>query len=453
MAVHVLKLTDAGLAAVQAASGTDPVSIIELGLTNTPFDYAPTLEALPGEFKRLDVASGVAAAPNITHLTAYDNSTDVWTASGLGLFLADGTLFAVHASADPVMSKVGLAFALLAFDIAFDADLAANISYGNAIFAYPPATEETRGVARLATQERVDDLADAGDDAETIVTPRTLRSRLAAMLAAINASIAAVIASLNAETTARTDGDNALNAAIGAEAATRAAADDVLNTAIGNEATARADGDSALNAAIGAEAATRAAADDALNTAIGNEATARADGDSALNAALAAEATARTNADNALAAHTVTGAGLVSGGGALSTNPSLTVSAASGAQLQAALANDVAVTPAAFGALPRADGATAYEVHPGGTLIQRGQRRTTYTTQQSVTITFPIAFADTDYDLQLTPVIPAAGNYDNYCQEVDGTRSTTGVQIYLQDPSSGASSNLAGFNWRAEGRA
>lgn len=194
MAVIVLKMTDAGLAAVQAASGTDPVAITELGLTAAAFDYAPTLTALPGEFKRLDVASGTATAPNVTHLTAYDTSGDTWTATGLGLFLDDGTLFAVHASDDPIMTKVALAFGLLAFDISFEADLAASIAYGNAVFTYPAATEETPGVTELATQAEVD----AAADDQRIVTPLKLATRLAAVLAPFTAAIGALTDSLAA---------------------------------------------------------------------------------------------------------------------------------------------------------------------------------------------------------------------------------------------------------------
>ncbi len=62
MPALALQLTDAGLAAVQAASGSNPTVISDLGLTNTPFDGSPTLTALPGEFRRLDVASGLATA-------------------------------------------------------------------------------------------------------------------------------------------------------------------------------------------------------------------------------------------------------------------------------------------------------------------------------------------------------------------------------------------------------
>lgn len=181
----VLQLTDAGLAAVQAASGSDPTVIAELGLTATPFDYAPTLDALPGEFKRLAITSGMAAAPNITHLTCYDTSADVWAATGFGLFLDDGTLFAVFTQADPVLAKAGLAFALLVFDIAFSSDMAADIAFGDATFTYPPATEVTRGVAELATQEEVD----AEEDSKKIVTPLTLGARLGALFAPVTVAL------------------------------------------------------------------------------------------------------------------------------------------------------------------------------------------------------------------------------------------------------------------------
>ncbi|MBF7010599.1 hypothetical protein QUC32_13020 [Novosphingobium resinovorum] len=232
MATLVLKLTDAGLAAVQAASGSDPTVISSLGLSATPFDYAPTLEALPGEFKRVDVASGVASAANVTHLTAYDTSDDVWTATGFGLFLDDGTLFAVHTGAEPVMSKVGLAFALLAFDIAFEADFAANIAYGNAVFAYPAATEDVAGVAEIATQAEVL----TGEDDRRFVTPKTLAGRLASFLQSFAEEVQTRISNvadlwdaINAEIGARIAADNGLQAQIDTKlAANNYTAGDVL---------------------------------------------------------------------------------------------------------------------------------------------------------------------------------------------------------------------------------
>lgn len=70
---------------------------------------------------------------------------------------------------------------LLALDIAFAAGTA-EIIFGNASFLLPPATEQVKGIARLAPQARVDAVTDGDDDAETIVTPKTLRARLTALL-------------------------------------------------------------------------------------------------------------------------------------------------------------------------------------------------------------------------------------------------------------------------------
>jgi len=178
MAALYLSLTDAGLAAVQAASGTDPVTIAELGLTATPFTVAPTLTALPGEFKRIAAVSGVAAAANVTHMTAYDTSADVWNATGLGLWLADGTLFAVYSAGSTVINKAAPAFALIGFDIAFNADLAGSIAFGDPIFTNPPATTEMRGLIELATQGE----ANTGTDAQRAVTPATAKNALISWL-------------------------------------------------------------------------------------------------------------------------------------------------------------------------------------------------------------------------------------------------------------------------------
>ncbi|NLR72870.1 hypothetical protein HGI47_18500 [Novosphingobium sp. ERN07] len=151
MAALVLSLTSAGLAAVQAASGSDPVTIAELGLTATPFVVAPTLTALPGEFKRIAAVAGTSVAANVTHMSAYDTSVDVWNATGLGLWLADGTLFAVYSAPSTILNKAGPAFALVVFDIVWMGDDAASIAFGDPIFTNPPATTTTRGLVELAT--------------------------------------------------------------------------------------------------------------------------------------------------------------------------------------------------------------------------------------------------------------------------------------------------------------
>lgn len=343
------KLVDAEL------GNTDPIEVVEIGLTGQAFDPAPTLEALPGEFKRIASVSGQSVSANVIHMTAHDPSAEVYDLLGIGLYLSDGTLFASYGQEEPLFRKVSISDFLLAFDVRFSGDIAEYIQFGDASFLYPPATETVKGVARIATQARVDADNDAGDDAETIVTPRTLRARLTALWTAIV---------------------------------------DLVQV----------------------------------------------------------EAVSRANADNAIKAVNISGGGLATGGGDLTASRTITVEAASAAELRQATEANKVVTPAAFGGLPRQTGATSYEVLPGGMLIQRSQVRSTYSSDTTVTITFPLAFADTNYDLQVLTVIPAAGDYDNYLQEVNGTRTRTGVTLQLQDPSSGGSNIVAGFNWRAEGR-
>lgn len=307
----ILHLTDAGIDALVAAesSGTDPILIAELGLTETAFDAAPTLTALPDEFKRVAVLSGAPVAANVIHMTAYDTSSDTYNARGLGLYLADGTLFATYGAAEPVLSKAALAFGLIAFDIAFSGDISGDIAFENAIFIYPPATEDTRGTARIATQARVDAVADGADDHETIVTPKTLRARLATFFASVTAAI-----------------------------------DDLTDT---------------------------------------------------VTAALAG-----------FAARTVTGGGLVTGGGDLSANRVLAVTAASGADLVTGTDASKAVTPASVGSMPQTFGGSMSVLGLGGAIIKGGS---VTVGAGGGTITFPVAFpAACD-----RVIITALGNWED----------------------------------------
>ncbi|GMM59907.1 gp53-like domain-containing protein [Novosphingobium pituita] len=170
----VFHLTAAGVAAVTAAAGSASTVIAQVGLTATAFDFAPTLTALPGEFKRLDGVAGTSAGDNIVHIEAFDNSQDTWTATGAGIYLSDGTLFAAISSPDPILSKAGLAFALVAFDVAFTAEIVENISFGNPAFTPPPATTQTRGLVELATVAE----AQAGIDALRALTPQAAQAAI-----------------------------------------------------------------------------------------------------------------------------------------------------------------------------------------------------------------------------------------------------------------------------------
>ncbi|MFC4256686.1 hypothetical protein GRI97_15820 [Altererythrobacter xixiisoli] len=190
-----LKITRAGRdALINAEDGTtEPIQIVAVGLSSVPFVMAPTIEALPGEIKRLNSIAGQAIDPFTIHMSAQDSSPDVYDLTGIGFYLADGTLFAVYSQDEPIFRKVSIAVFLMAFDVRFESEIAGAIEMGDATFLYPPATEFVQGVAYIATQAQVD----AGEEERAIVTPRTMAVRLAALVAGINGQIANFTAAID----------------------------------------------------------------------------------------------------------------------------------------------------------------------------------------------------------------------------------------------------------------
>src|SRR3546814_5816169 len=95
-----LLITDAGLAAIIDAQegGTDAILIHSIGLTDTPFVMAPTLTAVPGQFRVIETVSGQAVAENIIHVVAYDPAPVTSDVTGFGLFDTDGVLIAVYSA-------------------------------------------------------------------------------------------------------------------------------------------------------------------------------------------------------------------------------------------------------------------------------------------------------------------------------------------------------------------
>src|SRR3546814_389980 len=175
-------ITDAGLAAIIDAQegGTDAILIHSIGLTDTPFVMAPTLTAVPGQFRVIETVSGQAVAENIIHVVAYDPAPVTYDVTGFGLFDTDGVLIAVYsAAADPILSKAELATSLFAMDIVLSADVAAVIEFGDALLLNPPATETVAGVAKIATNAE----PDAGADDATIMTPKKVKRRIDAAIA------------------------------------------------------------------------------------------------------------------------------------------------------------------------------------------------------------------------------------------------------------------------------
>lgn len=167
-------VTNAGRAALVNAenTGTDPVTITEVGLSSTAVTALPTLTALVGEFKRVGAVSGEVVAEDTIHLSVMDSSPDSYTLRSIALYLADGTLFAIYGQPGPVLEKTASSDAALSIDVIFSDISAALLTFGDASFVNPPASTERQGVMELATVPE----AQAGVDALRALTPATARA-------------------------------------------------------------------------------------------------------------------------------------------------------------------------------------------------------------------------------------------------------------------------------------
>ena len=181
-----ITITNAGRAAIVNAqnTGTAPVTIAQIGLSATAIVPAPTMTALAGELKRTGSIAGDVVADDTIHVTAMDESADVYSLRAFGLYLADGTLFAIYGQAAPILEKVAASIALLSIDVIFADIDAASITFGDASFINPPATTDRQGVVELATVAE----AQAGIDALRALTPAAAKAAILGWLLAQDGS-------------------------------------------------------------------------------------------------------------------------------------------------------------------------------------------------------------------------------------------------------------------------
>ncbi|HID9422489.1 TPA: tail fiber protein [Stenotrophomonas maltophilia] len=171
-----MKITNAGRAKLVNGTntGTNTVLISHIGLTATAFTPTAAMTQLPGEFKRMTSFGGDAVAADTIHVTLQDSGTDKYQLRGFGLYLADGTLFAVYGQADAIMEKANISTLLLSADVVLADIDTAQIKFGSTQFLNPPATESVAGVVELADGPETI----AGADAVRAVTARGLKAAL-----------------------------------------------------------------------------------------------------------------------------------------------------------------------------------------------------------------------------------------------------------------------------------
>lgn len=356
----VLTLTDAGFAALRAAAGTNAIVVAQLGLSARAIVMAPTLTALPDEHRRLATVSGAAVDDRTVHLTARDASDATYVVRSIGLYLADGTLFAAYSQADPIFEKARVATYLQAIDLRLQPGEAQLVQFGDSNFLYPPATKETRGVAEIATEAEVD----AAADDTRIVTPLALARRIAKLL----------IGATRAEADAGDRQDRYLT-----PWSIRPLLDRV----------------------------------------------------------------------SALYARRINTSGLAIGGQSLATDLTITVPAATSAQLLAATASNAALTPASFGGLGNVIGAPGSYTLPGGLILKWGTHRGRSNDEITVPINFAAPFPTACFSALLTPMIGTANASDDYFCQLAGAAGAQGFTVQYQ--SDDANGGIDGFDWLAIG--
>lgn len=177
MAIKML-ITDAGLAEVVNAeqSGTAPVELSYIALGTGQYTPTADMTALKSEFKRFDSIKGGAITDNVIHISLHDNSKEAYTVYELGVFTANGTLFAVYSQTTPIVQKAADAEVMLVTDFVLSEIDVDSITIGDTNFILNPATTETAGLVELATEAE----AKAGTDETKAITPKTLDAAIEA---------------------------------------------------------------------------------------------------------------------------------------------------------------------------------------------------------------------------------------------------------------------------------
>lgn len=490
MTALTLTITNAGRAALVDAEegGTTAVRIVEVGLTASVVTVAPTLTTLPGEFKRVDTVAGLAVGNDTVHLVMRDSSADTYTARAIALYLEDGTLFAVYGQAAPILTKAVVSVFLLAVDLRFLPGEAELVEFGDTNFLNPPATEDTMGVAYLATIVE----ALAGAVADKIITPAAMAAVLANYVASDQLGIPDGVATLGADgklaiaqrppidlidvfavanqtamlALAATVGDFAVRADNGLIYVLQATPATTLGNWLEISTPAPV---SSVNGKVGTVVLTPSdigAPPNARTVTGGGLAT--GGGDLSANRTITvtkasqAEASAGTEDGKALtpfaiaplltsltgkvpASRIIATGGLVYGGGDLSADRTLSVDIASGGEIAAGSNNSKAVTPLGLAGLPKSLTPNGYFQFPGGLIVQWVQYRSIILGEYVIPISWPIVFPNAALAGSATGWLSFASQYRDLWPELVAP-DQYGCNVQLQGSRDGGDRRVDGFD-------
>jgi hypothetical protein len=167
-------LTTAGIQAVINAkeTGTNAVTISEIGVGTGKYTASKEQTQLQAQVKRLPILEGGQAGDNAIHVACKDDGPGAYEVCEFGLFLSDGTLFAVYSQSTPIIAKQESSNLLLAIDMKLEGVSTGNVTFGDMSFSFTAATRENAGIVELATDEETQ----AGTDTQRVVTPASLKS-------------------------------------------------------------------------------------------------------------------------------------------------------------------------------------------------------------------------------------------------------------------------------------
>lgn len=168
-------LTNAGRQALvnSEQNGTANVVIKTIGVGTGKYTPTATQTALVGETKRLNITEGMSTTAHTIHVAYIDQSSDSYTVNEIGLFLEDGTLFAVTSQTAAIVTKNATAAVQLVIDVAFNDVDVSNVTFGDVTFSNPEATTDNAGVVVLATETDVT----TGTNTQKAITPKALLAR------------------------------------------------------------------------------------------------------------------------------------------------------------------------------------------------------------------------------------------------------------------------------------
>lgn len=396
MSALTLTMTTAGLRKFTAAQVEDDIdlTIAQVGFTASTFVPAPSLTALPGEFRRVGAISGQAVGDDIVHMVVRDDAALNYTVYGFGLFLADGTLFAIYGQATPIVQKSAMTTLLMPVDIAFPTAAIDKLIFGDTDFLNPPATTDTRGVIEIAT----DDEVATGTDGSRAVTPKSLTERLTGLFAGLKITVSGLAT-----------GGGALSG----------------DVAIGVPAASVEEVDAGV---VSTKAVTPLSLANVLASIVARVPLAR-----------------RVNTS-----------GLALGGNTLTTDITISVPAATATQLLAGTASNVAATPAALTAAgiiylveSKSDGASRYRRFSDGSVEMMGIGSCP-TTERAFPFAFPWPFPTACDGIWSTTI--NSGQSDSGAATIQEVSLTAaGANLFIQSHGASFSDAAGGFRWFARG--